>query len=41
MNQPTALTILYNDVVACRLCPRLDCSQRAVPPLHHQLALRA
>ncbi len=23
MNQPTALTILYDDVVACRLCPRL------------------
>ncbi len=23
MNHPTALTILYDDVVACRLCPRL------------------
>ncbi|MGC2210031.1 MAG: uracil-DNA glycosylase [Candidatus Korobacteraceae bacterium] len=23
MNHPTALTILYDDVIACRLCPRL------------------
>ena len=25
--------------VSCRLCPRLDCSQRAFPPLNHRLVI--
>jgi len=25
--------------VNCRLCPRLDCTQRAFPPLNHRLVV--
>jgi predicted transcriptional regulator len=25
--------------VNCRLCPRLDCSQRAFPPINHRLMI--
>ncbi|HRQ83450.1 MAG TPA: DUF2083 domain-containing protein, partial [Azospirillaceae bacterium] len=33
----TALEAATPIGVNCRLCPRLDCPQRAFPPLHHRL----